>query len=140
MHELEQLYRITYDCWDKYYLVHHPKGPVHFKMDHQGLPFTNLGKLSKKVVILLVQTVRGKFVEGCTQREVIKAKETQRLHGMLAGVCNKDYKGLVSSNTLKKIPSPHKQFLTQTIFSAGIWWQSGARQPEYAQTPWLKTT
>ena len=48
-----------------------------------------------------MQTVRGKFAEGFTKKEVVKAKEARRLQGMLRGVSEKDFKGLVSSNTLK---------------------------------------
>ena len=33
MQELEQHYRITYDSWDGYYLVHTPKGTVKFCKD-----------------------------------------------------------------------------------------------------------
>ena len=43
MHELKQLYHITYDSSDGYYVIHHPKGPVHFKKDHLGLPYIDLG-------------------------------------------------------------------------------------------------
>ena len=101
MHKLKQLYRITYDSWDRFYVVHHPKGFVHFKKDHQGLPYIGLGESSEEAVVLLVQTVRSKFVEGYTKKEVVKEKETQRLQGMLDRVSEKDFKGMVSSNTLK---------------------------------------
>jgi hypothetical protein len=30
MHKLERLYRITYDSWDRYYVVHTPRGEVSF--------------------------------------------------------------------------------------------------------------
>ena len=100
-HELKKLYRITYDSWDGYYVVHHPKGPVHFKKYHQGLPYINLGKSSKEVTVLLVQTVSGKFAKGYTKKEVLEAKEVWHLQGMLGRVSEKDFKGLVSSNTLK---------------------------------------
>jgi hypothetical protein len=30
MHELEKLYRITYDSWKGFYVVHTPRGEVHF--------------------------------------------------------------------------------------------------------------
>ena len=36
MHELESLYRITYDSWKGYYVVHTPKGEVRFYKDEQG--------------------------------------------------------------------------------------------------------
>jgi hypothetical protein len=31
MHELEEIYRITYDSWEGYYVVHTPKGEVRAK-------------------------------------------------------------------------------------------------------------
>ena len=39
MHELEKLYRITYDSWEGFYVVHTPRGEVHFHKDEQGLPY-----------------------------------------------------------------------------------------------------
>ena len=38
MHELEKLYRITYNSWEGFYVVHTPRGEVHFHKDQQGLP------------------------------------------------------------------------------------------------------
>jgi hypothetical protein len=37
MHELECLYRITYDSWDRYYVIHTPWGEVKFHKDKQHL-------------------------------------------------------------------------------------------------------
>jgi len=45
--------------------------------------------------------VRGKFAEGFTKKEVAEAKEARCLQDMLEGVSEKDFKGLMSSNTLK---------------------------------------
>jgi hypothetical protein len=44
MHELEKLYRITYDSWEGFYVVHTPGGEVHFHKDEQGLPFIDLAR------------------------------------------------------------------------------------------------
>jgi hypothetical protein len=38
MHELENMYRITYDSLGGYYVVHTPRGKVVFHKDEQGLP------------------------------------------------------------------------------------------------------
>ncbi len=57
MHKLEQLYCITYDSWDGFYVVHTPQGEVRFHKDEQGLPFINLDKSNKDAAILLVQLV-----------------------------------------------------------------------------------
>ena len=37
MHKLECLYRITYNSWDGYYVVHTPWGEVKFHKDKQHL-------------------------------------------------------------------------------------------------------
>ncbi len=57
MHELERLYRITYDSWDGFYVVHTPQGEVRFHKDKQGLLFIDLDKSDKDATILLVQLV-----------------------------------------------------------------------------------
>jgi hypothetical protein len=57
MHELEQLYQITYNSWDGFYVMHTPQGEVRFHKDEQGLPFIDLDKSDKDAEILLVQLV-----------------------------------------------------------------------------------
>ncbi len=42
MHELEKMDRITYDSWEGFYIVHTPRGEVHFHKDKQGLPYIDL--------------------------------------------------------------------------------------------------
>ncbi len=89
MHKLEKHYRITYDSWEGYYVVHTTRGEVRFYKDEQGLPFIDLkesnqgaammllqrGVKSYKVVegkeeaTMLVQTVRGNY-EGYTKQEM----------------------------------------------------------------------
>ena len=87
MHELESLYRITYNSWAGYYVVHTPKEEVRFYKDEQGLPYLDLEESSEGGTLLLmqhgrgtwereseavslVQTVRGNY-EGYTKREVL---------------------------------------------------------------------
>ncbi len=98
MHELEKLYRITYDSWEGFYVVHTPRGEVHFHKDEQGLPFINLARSGHEGARMLlqqaavagggeddvsdegtafVQMVRGNY-EGCTKQEVLRAKEACR--------------------------------------------------------------
>ena len=100
-HQVEQKYRITYDSWEGYYVVHHPKGPVRFCKDHQGLPYIDMGKSSTDAVILLVQTVRGNYAKGYTKKEVLEAKVARRQQGMMGAVSENDYPGLVSSHLLR---------------------------------------
>ena len=100
-HQVEQKYRVTYDSWDGFYVVHHPKGPVKFSKDHQDLPFIDMTDSSREAAILLVQTVHGNYAEGFTKKEVVEAKVARRQQGMMGAVSEKDYRGLVSSHMLK---------------------------------------
>jgi hypothetical protein len=121
MHELEEMYRITYDSWQGYYVVHTPKGEVRFYKDEQGLPYLDLEESSEAAVMLLqqgqdprkepehegavtlVQTVRGNY-EGYTKREVLKAKEACRAQAMMGNPSEKDYKTMVSNNLIPECP------------------------------------
>ena len=92
MHELEKLYRIMYDSWEGYYIVHTVQGQVHFHNDKQGLPDIDLEQLGCMAAIMLmqnaseqlaepegvalVQTVRENY-KGYTKREVLRAKEAR---------------------------------------------------------------
>ena len=55
MHELESLYRITYDSWAGYYVIHTPEGEVRFYKDEQGLPYLDLNESSETGTMLLLQ-------------------------------------------------------------------------------------
>ncbi len=54
MHELKRLYRITYDSWDRYYVIHTPRGEVKFHKDKQGLPYIDLDESDEEVAVLLI--------------------------------------------------------------------------------------
>ena len=119
MHELESLYRITYDSWAGYYVVHTPEGEVRFYKDEQGLPYLDLEESSEAGTLLLmrrqgetcdrdkglsmVQTVRGNY-EGYTKREVLRAKEARRAQAMMGNPSEKDYGGMVSNNMIPNCP------------------------------------
>ena len=96
MHQLEKLYRITYDSWLGYYIVHTQDGPVRFHKDKQGLPYIDLDASGEAAATMLVQTVRGNY-EGYTKKEVKRAKEARVLQGMIGGPSDKDYTTLVSA-------------------------------------------
>ena len=55
MNELESIYRITYDSWAGYYVVHTPKGEVRFYKDEQGLPYLDLNESDAAGAMLLLQ-------------------------------------------------------------------------------------
>jgi len=115
MNELESIYRITYDSWAGYYVVHTPKGEVRFYKDEQGLPYLDLNKCDTVGAMLLlqreeaetgvslVQTVRGNY-EGYTQREILKAKEARCAQAMMGNPSKRDYKGMGSNNIIPNCP------------------------------------
>jgi hypothetical protein len=122
MHELKKKYRITYDSWEEHYIVHTPKGEVNFHKDEQGLPYIKLdGPMGREAAVMLlqsmqqehrvctgvevlhVQTVRGNY-EGHTKRDVLQAKEAQRVQAMIRNPSEGDFKGLVSRNLIKNCP------------------------------------
>jgi hypothetical protein len=119
MHELELLYRVTYNSWAGYYVVHTPKEEVRFYKDKQGLPYLDLEESNEAGALLLMQhgggtrdedegislveTVRGNY-EGYTKREVLKAKEARRAQTMMGNPSEGDYKGMVSHNLIPNCP------------------------------------
>ncbi len=124
MHELEKLYRITYNSWEGFYVVHTPRGEVHFHKDEQGLPYIDLAKSCHEATRMLmqlaemtvsdddkttqvgssfVQTVRKNY-EGYTKQEVLRAKEACQGQALLGNPSKKDYQGMVSSNMIKNCP------------------------------------
>jgi hypothetical protein len=56
MHELANLYRITYDSWKGHYIVHTPQGAVKFHKDKQVLSYIDLEASNKAEVMLLQST------------------------------------------------------------------------------------
>ena len=118
MHELEKLYKIMYDCWEGYYIVHMKQGQVHFHKDEQGIPYIDLEQSGCMATIVLlqnasqqatepkgvalVQTVRVREnYEGYTKREVLRAKEARRAQAMIRNPSKGDFKGMVSSKMIK---------------------------------------
>jgi hypothetical protein len=123
MHELEKLYRITYDSWMGHYVVHTPKGAVNFYKDEQGLPYIDFdgpgeeatimllqcvqGKQSKAagelIETALVQTVQGNY-EGYTKKDILKTNKACRAQGMIGNPSEKDYNWMVSGNLITNCP------------------------------------
>ena len=107
MHELEKLYQITYDSWERYYIVHMVQGQVHFHKDKQGLSCIDLKQLGRMAAIMLmqnasqqamgskgralVQTVRENY-EGYTKREVLRVKEARCEQAMIGNPSKGDFK------------------------------------------------
>jgi hypothetical protein len=117
MHELEKHYRITYDSWECYYVVHTPRGEVRFYKDKQGLPFIDLEESSQGAAMMLLQRGvesymdgRGKEeatilnYEGYTKREVLKAKKAHQGQALIRNPSKKNYHNMVSSNLIANCP------------------------------------
>ena len=134
MHELEQFYRITYDSWEGYYVVHTLNGEIRFHKDGQGLPYINLEESDSEAAMILlqreiekreetvdskmsfIQTVRGNY-EGYMKREVTRAKEARRAQAMMGNPSEKDYKGMVSNNLIANCPISSKDvYNARTMF------------------------
>jgi hypothetical protein len=108
MNKLKKKYRITYDSWEGYYVVHMKNEEVWLYKDENGLPYINLEELSEDAAAMLVQTgleeAAMTFVqtvhqnyEGFTKREVLQAKEARQAMGMLG---NPDFKQMVRGNMI----------------------------------------
>jgi hypothetical protein len=139
MHKLD---RITYNSWEGFYVVHTPRGEVHFHKDKHGLPFIDLTESGREAArmlmqlskdaheggknkgegadaLSLVQTVHENY-EGYTRQEILKAKEARHAQTMLGSPNEKDLQGLVSSNMIENCP------FTLTDISNPITWRCHA--------------
>jgi hypothetical protein len=144
MQELEKLYRITYDSWEGYYVVHTPGGNVRFYKDEQGLPYIDLDKSKEEAARMLIQLGMGQQAtlaqsaaggtehtmlvemvqanyEGYTKKDVIKAKEARRAQAMMGNPSEKDYKGVVSNHLISNFPVTHTNITnTRAIFGPDL--------------------
>jgi hypothetical protein len=121
MHEQEKKYRITYDSWQGYYEVHTPSGGVKFFKDDQGLPYINLDESGQEAAVMLletamtvelekskeglinVQTVWENY-EGCTKREILKAKEARQAQGLIGNPSKSNFRGMVREDMIRNFP------------------------------------
>jgi hypothetical protein len=92
MHELEHLYRITYNSWDGYYVIHTPRGEEKFHKDKQGLPYINLDESDEEAAVLLIQMMEQQDKENKdgTKKEVMLV---QTVHG--------NYEGFMKGEVIK---------------------------------------
>ncbi len=155
MHELEKLYRITYNSWVGYYVVHTPKGAVKFYMDKKGLPYIELDGPGHEAAIMLlqrvqedaqgriettlVQTVQGNY-KGNTKKDVLKAKEACRVQAMIDNPSKKDYKGMVSGNLITNCPVPQPTLVMPVRCLGQTLSASEEKQFDKPQRLWWQTT
>jgi hypothetical protein len=83
--------------------VHTNEGIVEFKPSARGLHYHNVSDLESNIKLMLVNTVRGNF-EGYTCHEVERAREVQRIQGMIANPTEREFAGMVHEQLLTNCP------------------------------------
>jgi hypothetical protein len=98
-------HRVTYNGWDceGVFKVHTKEGMVEFKPSEEGLYYHDTSKDDSNIKCMLVNTVRGNF-EGHTKHNIAKAKEAQRLQGMVGNPTDKEFKGMVCEKLITNCP------------------------------------
>ena len=115
MNELEKKYRITYNSWEEFYVIHTASKAVKFSNDENGLPDIDLEESSEEAAALLVQTgskeAANAFIhilcqnnKGYTKREILEAKEARHAMGMIGNPSDRNFKGMVRGNTINNCP------------------------------------
>jgi hypothetical protein len=101
MNELEKHYKITYDSWQGYYVVHIPKGEVKFHKDEHGLPYIDLEGLCQEAATMLLQ-MGGEGVRFASGGEVHltcgSGTQTGRTH---VQTVQENYKGFTKKDVIK---------------------------------------
>jgi hypothetical protein len=132
MSELEKRYRITYDSWQGYCVVHTKNEEVGFYKYESGLPYIDLKDSLEDVAALLVQTGSKKAakvlvqtvqqnIEGYTKQDVLETKEARRAIGMIGNPRKEDFKGMVRGNMIKHCPvTPNAITNPHTIFGLNL--------------------
>ncbi len=96
LHETKHCHRVTYDSWDqgRVFQVHTDGGIVEFKPSSRGLHYHDVSDPSSNVELMLVNTVRENF-KGYSRQDVERAREAQRIQGMIANSTERDFAGMV---------------------------------------------
>jgi hypothetical protein len=98
-------HRVTYDSWDRdgVFKVHTKEGVVEFKPSEKGLHYHDTSEEDSNINHMLVNTVRENF-EGRTKHDTAKAKEAQRLQGMVGNPTDREFKGMVREKLITNFP------------------------------------
>ncbi len=83
--------------------MHTKKGIVEFKPSNQGLHYHDVSDKNSNIEMMLVNTVQGNF-KGYTRHDIKRAKEAQRIQGMIANPTEKEFAGLVHERLLTNCP------------------------------------
>ncbi len=76
---------------------------MEFKPSEKGLHYHDTSEDGSNFKCMLVNTVRDNF-EGHTKHNIAKAKEAQRLQGMVGNPTNKEFKGMVCEQLITNCP------------------------------------
>jgi hypothetical protein len=83
--------------------VHTNEGIIEFKPSAQGLHYQDVSDPESNIKLMLVNTVRGNF-EGYTCHEVERAREVQRIQGMIANPNEREFAWMVCEQLLTNCP------------------------------------
>jgi len=76
---------------------------VEFKPSEKELHYHDTSKDGSNFECMLVNTVQDNF-EGHTKHDIAKAKEAQRLQGMIGNLTDKEFKGMVPEKLITNCP------------------------------------
>ncbi len=101
----KQHHRGTFDSEDRggVFQVHTNEGIVKFMPSARGLHYHDVSDASSNIELMLVNMVRENF-EGYSRHEVEKAKEAQRIQGMIANPTEMEFAGMVREQLLTNCP------------------------------------
>ncbi len=105
MESTKAKHRVTYDSWDcdGVFKVHTKEGIVEFEPSEKRLHYHDTLEDNSNFECMLVNTVRDNF-EGHTKRNIAKAKEAQRLQGMMGNPTDNEFKGMVHERLITNCP------------------------------------
>jgi len=109
-------HRVTYNSWDRdgVFKVHTKDGIVEFKPSEKGLHYHHTSEEGSNFECMLVNTVQDNF-EGHTKHDIAKAKDAQRLQGMIGNPTDKEFKGISRENLSPIAPSLCKTLRMLTV-------------------------
>ncbi len=146
LNKVKQRHRVTYDSHDQggVFQVHTEEGIVEFKPSDRGLHYHDVSDENSNIEMMLVNTVRGNF-EGYTRHDIERAKEAQRIQGMIANPTEREFAGMVREQLLTNCPiTVHNVDNANRIFGpdlANLRGKLSRTKPErvrveYVQIPW----
>ncbi len=106
LYKAKQRHRVTYDSkdWGGVLQVHTNEGIIEFKPSTWGLHYHNVSDPESNIKLILMNTVRGNF-EGYTCHKVKRAREAQRIQGMIANPTEREFAGMVHEQLLTNCPA-----------------------------------